>query len=571
MHPHLEAEDVTNIALFPAKNKLARRPRLGFPVRERALSSSAIDGIARRNEEFFTRSLNHDVRAAMFMHSSHAPGHIRPVPTDGRDHVPDMYARITEPISMPTHRALRCCGLLLLVTILALPLHAQKPMSEETRRSHAELVRRLSDAALNDGRAYAMLAELTSQIGPRLSGSPGAERAVEWGRRTMTAQGLDNVRLQPVWVPHWVRGDVERAAIIDPPSGTPAKLHICALGGSVATPKGGIEAEIVEVQSIEEAEELGEKGRGKIIFFNRPMNRKLLSTFDAYGDAVDQRVDGPDAGAKVGALAVLVRSMTTSIDTFPHTGMLRYSNGVERIPAAALSTADADRLSEMLRRGPVRVGLELTCATLPDVESANVLGEIRGSEFPNEVVVIGGHLDSWDIGEGAHDDGAGCVQAIEALRLLKSLGIKPKRTIRAVLYMNEENGLRGGNAYADSLQPGSERHIAAIESDRGGFAPRGFSVDGTDEQVTRLARWSPLFAELGAGGFVKGYGGADVAPLKKEGALPIGLIVESHRYFDYHHSAKDTFEKVNERELELGAVSMALLAYLISEEGKEGR
>jgi Zn-dependent M28 family amino/carboxypeptidase len=245
--------------------------------------------------------------------------------------------------------------------------------------------------------------------------------------------------------------------------------------------------------------------------------------------------------------------------------MLRYLDSVARIPAAAISTADADRLSELLTRQSVRVRMQLNCSTLPDAESANVIGEIRGSEKPDEVIVIGGHLDSRDLGEGAHDDGAGVVQSIEALRLLKSIGVRPKRTIRVVLFMNEENGLRGATAYADGAGKGNEKHIAAIESDRGGFAPRGFEVEGTDEQVARLAAWSPLFASTGASWFVKGHAGADVAPLKDHGALTIGFVPEAHRYFDYHHSAKDTFDKVNERELELGASAMALLAYLLSE------
>jgi carboxypeptidase Q len=434
--------------------------------------------------------------------------------------------------------------------------------------SYETVARRINDSALAGGRAYAMLAELTGDVGARLSGSPEAARAVEWGRRTMLAQGLENVRLERVMVPHWVRGKVERASIVNPPVGSAPALHICALGGSVSTPAGGITGEVVEVRSLEEAQDLGEKGRGKIIFFNRPMDRTLRSTFDAYGGAVNQRVAGPSIAAKVGAIAVLVRSMTTAIDTFPHTGMLRYVEGAPRIPAVALSTVDAERLSAMLRNGKsVQVSLELSCATLPDAESANVIGEIRGTEKPEEVIVIGGHLDSWDLGQGAHDDGAGCVQAIEALRLLKSLGIKPKRTIRVVLFMNEENGLRGATSYADGVRSSRERHIAAIESDRGGFAPRGFEVDGSAAQVARLAAWAPLFADIGADAFTEGSGGADIAPLKEFGTLTIGYLPESHRYFDYHHSANDTFDKVNERELELGAAGMALLAYLLAEEG----
>jgi len=413
-----------------------------------------------------------------------------------------------------------------------------------------------------------MLRVLTTRVGARLSGSRQAELAVQWGKETMDQSGLENVRLQPVTVPHWERGEREEAMIVLPAMLKPMSLRVLALGGSIATPEQGIEGDLIEVKSLDEARALGDKARGKIIFYNRPMDLTRLNTFEAYGDAVDQRVGGASAAASVGAVAVLVRSMSTASDDLPHTGMLRYDEKVSKIPAAAIGVRSADRLERMLHdSGAVRIRLKLSCRTLPDAQSNNVIREIVGSEKPEEVIVIGAHLDSWDIGQGAHDDGAGCVQAIEALRLMKQLGLRPKRTIRAVLFMNEENGLRGGMAYADSVAADGTRHIAAIESDRGGFAPRGFFIESDADTVARLGRWAGLFADMGADRFVVGGGGADIGPLKKQGALNIGLGVEMHRYFDYHHSQSDTFDKVNGRELELGAVSMALLAYLISEEG----
>ncbi|MCC7439134.1 MAG: M20/M25/M40 family metallo-hydrolase [Armatimonadetes bacterium] len=460
-----------------------------------------------------------------------------------------------------------CCQSLFPVLLLhtTASMGQSNPTIGEPHDYHT-IARRITDMALRDGRSYAMLHQLCTTIGHRLSGSPQAAQAVEWGRRAMIESGLERVHLQPVLVPHWERGTPE--TVILTADGNAEQLRGLALGGSVATPPEGITAEVIEVHSIAEVAGLGERARGNIIFFNRPMDPTLMNTFDAYSGAVDQRVNGPVAAARVGAAGVLVRSITTAIDTFPHTGMLRYNDTVTKIPALAISTADAEHLSTTLRRHPnARVTIQTNCRTLPDAESHNVIGQLTGTEKPEEVVVIGGHLDSWDVGHGAHDDGAGCVQAIEALRLLKVLGLRPKRTIRAVLWMNEENGFRGGIAYADSVGKHGPRHIAAIESDRGGFAPRGFFVEADMLTVERVARWAEYFRAMGAERFVYGGGGADIAPLKAHGALNIGLNVESHRYFDYHHAASDTFGQVNRRELELGAAAMALLAWLIAEEG----
>jgi hypothetical protein len=298
------------------------------------------------------------------------------------------------------------------------------------------------------------------------------------------------------------------------------------------------------------------------------MEASKINTFEAYGGAVNQRGSGAAEAAKVGGVAALVRSMTTRLDDVPHTGGMVYQDGVPKIPAAAISTMDANLLSRIIaQEKTVRVRLKLTCEILPDAPSANVLGEITGTEKPEEIIVVGGHLDSWDKGTGAHDDGAGCVQSIEALRLLKALNLKPKRTIRAVMFINEENGLRGGEAYGREAATAKTKHIAAIESDRGGFAPRGFSVDTDSARFARLASWAYLFKAIGVDNVFQGGSGADISPLVKQGVPGIGLVPESQRYFDYHHSDNDVIEAVNERELNLGAAAMAILCYVIAQEG----
>ncbi len=440
---------------------------------------------------------------------------------------------------------------------------------EISEKPYLSLSKQIFAAALSDGQAYEMLEELCLDIGPRLSGSPEAAAAVEWGRQTMMNLGFDNVHLQEIMVPHWVRGPVETAKVVNSSIVGTAELAVCALGGSVPTPELGIVAEVVEVQSLEEVQALGKAARGKIIFYNRPMDPKLMNTFAAYGGAVNQRSLGAIEASKVGAVAVLVRSMTMQLDKVPHTGAMGYEENVTQIPAAAISTVDANFLSKLIKQdGKVKVSLSLSCRTLPDVPSANVVGEIRGSEFPEEVIVLGGHFDSWDKGHGAHDDGAGCVQSIEALRLIKSLNLKPKRTLRAVLFMNEENGQRGGKGYAEHVEKHGPKHVAAIESDRGGFTPLGFSIKSDSIRVKKFSNWAYLFQPMAADKIIPGFGGVDINPLAEKFGIPtIGLLVESHRYFDYHHSDNDTFDKVNERELELGAAAMAILAYVMAMEG----
>ena len=426
----------------------------------------------------------------------------------------------------------------------------------------------LMKTGLRSGGTYTLLQELTEQAPHRLAGSSGAARGVELTKQMMQRLGFANVHKESCMVPHWERGPIEKAEIL--PGGGMRSIHlsVCALGGSIATAANGITAEVVEVRSFDELRELGDRARGKIVFFNRPMDPAKLSTFEAYGGAVDQRGGGAVAAAKAGGVAALVRSVTTAIDDVPHTGAMEYEDTVVPVPAAAVSTIGADRLSDMLKKNPrLRLRLKLTCQTFPDVLSANVVGEITGSERPNEVIIVGGHLDSWDKGVGAHDDGSGCMQAIEAISLIKSVGLTPKRTIRAVMFMNEENGLRGGRAYLIAPERASEKQIAAIESDRGGFAPKGFDVQADSAVFEKVVRWRSLFERIDADRIRRGGSGVDISPMVQNGVPGFGLVVENHRYFDYHHSDNDTIDKVNQRELEMGAIVEALLCYLISEEG----
>lgn len=432
--------------------------------------------------------------------------------------------------------------------------------------SHDEIISQIKNKGLKELYAFEMLKDLTGSIGHRLSGSMNYEKAVLWSKKMLQGAGADSVWLEPVMIPHWVRG--EEKAFLKIGDKKNIELSICALGGSIGTPEKGIQAEVIEVKSLKEAGELKEKAKGKILFFNRPFDRTNMNPFQAYGGAVDQRTYGAIEAAKVGAVAVLIRSITPALDDEPHTGMMRYADSISRIPAAAISTLDAELLSkELQERNVVSVNLSLSCRALPDVLSYNVIGEIRGSENPEEIVLVGGHLDSWDKGTGAHDDGCGIVQSIEVIRLIKSLNVKPKRTIRAVLYANEENGLRGGEAYAARERNKQEKHIAAIESDAGGTTPKGFGVTTDSIKFEKIQSYSSLLDIVGAGKIRKGGGGADISTLEKFGTVLIGLNTDPHRYFDYHHSHNDTIDKVHPRELELGAIAMAILSWIISQNG----
>ena len=426
----------------------------------------------------------------------------------------------------------------------------------------------LYETSLTDGASYDWLDHLSNQIGGRLSGSLNAERAVQWGKEELDQMGLDRVYLQEVMVPKWVRGTFEYANIETSPGNT-INVPICALGGSIATPAAGIRAGVVEVQSIDELKSLGrEVIQGKIVFFNRPMNPTNIRTFEAYSDAVDQRTQGAAEASKYGAVAAVVRSMSLRLDDFPHTGATQYK-GIplsQRIPASAISTNGAELLSSMLKLNPdLRFFLKQNCKNYPDVLSHNVIGEIKGTEKPEEIIVVGGHLDSWDLGDGSHDDGAGIVQSMEVLRLFKKLNIKPKRTLRVVLFMNEENGLRGREKYAAEAKRKGESHYFALESDSGGFTPRGFSFDCSNEQFQNLLPLFSYFEPYPVKEFTQGGSGADIGPLKDGKVILAGLRPDSQRYFDYHHAANDTFDAINKRELELGAAAMAALVFLIDQ------
>lgn len=442
---------------------------------------------------------------------------------------------------------------------------------QEENNDDAFFLRSIYDKALTEGRCYNWLTHLTTKIGGRLAGSSQAAAAVEYTRQMLDTLGLDSVWLQPCMVPHWERGDKEQVKIINSKTMGSLDLNALALGNSVGTPNDGITADVIEVKSLDEVEQLGrEPIEGKIVFYNRPMDPTQIRTFNAYGGAVDQRVFGASKAAKFGAVAVLVRSMTTRLDDIPHTGVLVYDEEIKKIPALAISTNDAEALSGLLKKENIRVFMKANCQKLADAPSFNVVGEIRGSEFPDEIILIGGHLDSWDVGSGAHDDGAGCVHAMDVLQLLKRLDYKPKRTIRCVLFMNEENGLAGGLEYAKVSNEKKEFHLAAIESDAGGFTPRGFSCDGQDsiftEKFKNVIKWLPLLEAYNLS-LSKGGSGADISPLKSQSGLLFGFRPDSQRYFDYHHTRIDTIDAVNKRELELGAAAITSLVYLIDKYG----
>ena len=442
--------------------------------------------------------------------------------------------------------------------------------SSQNAAQDSIMLKKLYTTALTDGKAYNWLDYLSNEIGGRLSGSIEAEIAVKYTEAELNELGLDKVWLQPVMVPKWTRGFKEYA-YIESLAGDKTITNICALGGSVPTPSLGIKAEVVEVKGLDELSALGkEKLSGKIVFFNRPMDASLINTFEAYGGAVDQRSRGASEAAKYGAIGVIVRSMNLRLDDLPHAGAMNYGDTPAnmRIPAAAISTNGAEYLSSLLKLQPdLLFYFKQNCKTFDDVQSYNVIGEITGSTNPNEYMVVGGHLDSWDLADGSQDDGAGCVQSMEVLRLFKKIGYKPKHTIRAVLFMNEENGLRGGKKYAEEVKRKAEKHLFALESDAGGFTPRGFNFQTNDANFKKVKSWEPLFKPYLIHYFEKGHGGSDIGPLEGNIDVLAGLQPDSQRYFDYHHAANDIFEFVSKRELELGAATMASLVYLFDMHG----
>ena len=439
-------------------------------------------------------------------------------------------------------------------------------LSSQELNDHKFFIDKVYNEALSNGQSYEWLDYLSNEIGGRLSGSINYDRSVKWGKDELNLIGIDSVWLQPVMIPKWVRGAPEYAHIESSPGNT-ISVPIAALGGSISTPSIGISANVIEVKSFDELNNIGKDSiSGKIIFFNRKMDPTLINTFQSYGGSVNQRTQGAAKAAKLGAIGVIVRSMTTTLDDYPHTGSMYY-DGLElneRIPAAAISTNGAELLSSMLSLNPnIKFFFRQNSKNFPDVLSYNVIGQIDGSERSDEIIVVGGHLDSWDLGDGSHDDGAGIVQSMEVLRILKSLNYKPKRTIRVVLFANEENGLRGGNKYAELAKKNNETHFFALESDAGGFTPRGFSFDTSESEFNSLKKFKHLFKEYGADDFIIGGSGADIGPLKDNKIILAGLRPDPQRYFDYHHAASDTFDKINKRELELGAAAMTALVYLL--------
>lgn len=437
-------------------------------------------------------------------------------------------------------------------------------LSINSQAQDAKTIRTIYDLALTQSEAYENLRVLCKDIGHRLSGSEAADSAVVWGQRVLGKLELDTIYLQEITVPHWERGRKEKAYFYNEKGKN--MLDVCALGGSISTGMNQfIKGDVLEVKSLDEVNNLPDSlVKGKIIFYNRPMDPKKISTFSAYGSCVDQRYSGAIEAAKKGAIAVIVRSMNVRQDDFPHTGSMAYEEGVDSIPAFAISTNGADYLSENVTKyDNLELNLKSFCKSYPDKISHNVIGEIKGYEFPDEYITVGGHLDSWDMGEGAHDDGAGVVQSIEVLHLLNLMNIKPKHSIRVVLFMNEENGNRGGKHYAERAAAKNEKHLMALESDRGGFSPRGFSINGSEKQLNGIKKWVDLFEPYGIHEFKMGFAGVDINPLENGKICLIGLSPDSQRYFDHHHSDHDVFEEVNKRELVLGAASMTSLVYLI--------
>jgi carboxypeptidase Q len=431
-------------------------------------------------------------------------------------------------------------------------------------------IKSISDEILLNGKAYDNLRVLTKQIGGRLAGSPGMVKAEQWGLKMMQQSGAEKAWMQECMVPHWVRGGKDEVVASYDGQGKASKkvLDVLALGNSMGSGSGGVTAQVIVVNSFDELEKRKDEVKDKIVFYNYRFNDTYVNTFLAYRDAGQYRGQGPSRAAKYGAKAVIVRSMSHAADNNPHTGATRYDSAYAKIPAVAVGLQDADWLSNQIKSGQVIISLKTMGHFLPDTIGHNIIGEIRGSEFPDEIITVGGHLDSWDVCEGAHDDGTGVVQTIEILRAFKAIGYKPKRTIRFVLFANEENGGRGGSKYADEAKSKNEKHILAIESDAGGFTPRSLGLTGTDEQFRKFMSWKQLIAPYGCSEFVSGGGGSDVGPLNRAiKTATASMNPDSQRYFDIHHARSDVFEAVNKRELELGAVNMAALIYLADKYG----
>ncbi|MFO7828351.1 MAG: M20/M25/M40 family metallo-hydrolase [Bacteroidales bacterium] len=433
--------------------------------------------------------------------------------------------------------------------------------------SDDEILQQIFDEVLTSNESYENLRYLTKNFPERLACYPEGIEAAKWTTQLMEEMDLDQVFLQEIQVMNWKRGNIEIGKIKT--KDQTIDVNVCALGRGIATGPEGIDANIVEVNGLEGLKLLSkDQVKGKIVFFNQPMDPGLENPFHAYGQAAGQRFMGPVLAAEYGAVGAIIRSLTTSIDTFPHTGTTRKANNNETVPSVAIATKHADLLSEVLNDDPgIKFYFMTNCKNLPDTISYNAIGEITGSEFPNEYIVVGGHLDSWDNSPGAHDDGGGCMQSIEVLRIFKAIGYQPKHSIRAVMYMDEEISQGGGKTYEEEARLKGEKHIFAIESDRGVTKPSGFSIDATEEQIEKIKLWKSLFEPYNIHVFIKGGGGVDIGPLKKQGTPLAGLLTDPTNYFDWHHSANDTFDHIDRIEMQNGAAAMAALIYLVDKYG----
>jgi carboxypeptidase Q len=450
----------------------------------------------------------------------------------------------------------------LLFLLLSLPSLAMAQYHEDS-----VMIRKIANEVLRNGKAHDLLYQLTKQIGGRLAGSPQSVKAVAWGKDALEKNGADNVFLQQCMVPHWVRGGTDQAVITEVDNQKTARsLDVLALGNSLGN--GTVSGEVLVVADFAELERRKDEVKGKIVYYNASFDPTNVKPFVSYGQTGIYRRVGASRAAKYGAVGVMIRSLTESYANDPHTGGMQYNDSFPKIPAVAVGPRDADEVWILSRKSNFKMSITTNGRFLPDTIGYNVIGELKGTEFPDQYITVGGHLDSWDVNEGAHDDGAGVVHTIEVMRALKALGYKPKRTLRFVLFANEENGLRGGVKYAEEAKAKNEKHIFALESDAGGFTPRGFSLGVNPQQLAVLKAWLPLLSPYGAEEFTQDGGGADIGPLSRLLGTPVSeLNPDPQRYFDIHHARSDVFENVNRRELLLGAVNMAALIYLVDKYG----
>jgi hypothetical protein len=450
-----------------------------------------------------------------------------------------------------------------LLLVFCLPFVAQAQVNQDSI-----VIKKMSDEIMTNGKAYDLLRELTKKIGGRLAGSPQQQNAAIWGKRNLEAFNPDKVYMQACKTTNWQRGGNDFAAVVGI-NGRPTmkKLAAFALGNSLGS-NGMVEADVLAVANFDELEKRKDEVKGKIVYYNSEFDPTLIQTFKAYGASGVYRGTGASRAAKYGAVGVMIHSLSTAPDNAPHTGAMKYDSAYPKIPAVALGPNDAKELYAQTKKGTVRAQIQTYGYFLPDADENNVVAELKGSEHPEEIITIGGHLDSWDVNEGAHDDGAGIVQTMEVLRAMKALNYQPKRTIRFVLFANEENGGKGGAKYAELAKLNKEKHILALESDAGGFTPRSIGVGGTPAQFARFQKWTPLLKPYGTE-IISGGGGSDIGPLTgyDKNIIMSSLTPDSQRYFDLHHAKTDVFENVNKRELLLGAVNIAAFIYLVDQYG----